>query len=441
MQHAASSAVRHRLRKHLRLYGSGEATPLRTATRSPVRDPARSDRSRRNHVVDTRNAAALRRLTGDDEALVTRPPSKYSVSSPTGSTAMAHKLCLTTLSDAPTALPMAGVAAISGNDNRKSGQIIARGCAAVGSLVGTTVIAVLAASCSAEGVLAAQPRTVMVAPGVYALLGSGGEITPENGGRTANVAFVVGPDGIVVVDTGISYGEGEEIVAAVKRISNRPIRLAILTHPSQEAIFGAGAFQARGIPVLTHRRSAELIAARCETCLRSLRSTLGEEAMAATRVVTPDRLIDGDETLELIGRPLRLIAPQWSSAPGAIAVFDDETSTLIAGNLVTINRIPDLRDANPKAWRDAVGQLAALRCRHLVPAFGPVGDCTDIAAFARYFAALERRVEALLKDGVSLAELRDRCDLPEFAHWDQYETLHRQNANRTYLRLEQSRFE
>ncbi len=46
-----------------------------------------------------------------------------------------------------------------------------------------------------------------------------------------------------------------------------------------------------------------------------------------------------------------------------------------------------------------------------------------------------------MKDGVSLAELRDRCDLPEFARWDQYETLHPQNANYIYLRLERSQFE
>jgi glyoxylase-like metal-dependent hydrolase (beta-lactamase superfamily II) len=281
----------------------------------------------------------------------------------------------------------------------------------------------------------------MVAEGVYAVLGTGGEVRRENGGRTANLAFVVGPDGVVVVDTGISYREGEDIIAAVKRISNRPIRLAVLTRPSQEAIFGAAAFQARGIPVLAHRRSAELMAARCETCLTNLRSTLGEEAMAATRVVKPDRLIDGDETLDLIGRPLRLIAPPWSSAPGAVAVFDEWSSTLIAGGMVTINRIPDMRDANPKAWGAALAQLESTRCKRLVPGFGPIGNCADIAAFARYLAALENRVEALLKDGIGLSEVRDRSGLPEFARWDQYETLHPQNANRTFLRLESTQFE
>jgi glyoxylase-like metal-dependent hydrolase (beta-lactamase superfamily II) len=357
------------------------------------------------------------------------------------STAMTHEPCRAATSGSPPGLQMARVGPNVRNGSRASEKINARGRVAISRLVRSTVIGILASFFAAQNIRAVQPTPVMVAPGVYALLGSGGEIAPENGGRTANVAFVVGPDGVIVVDTGISYREGEEIIAAVKSVSNRPIRLAILTHPSQDVVFGAAAFQARGIPVLAHRRAAELIAARCETCLRNLRSTLGEDAMAATRVVKPDRLIDVDETLELTGRPVRLIAFQWSSAPGALAVFDERTSTLIAGNLVTINRIPDMRDADPKLWRDALVQFASMRCRHLVPGYGPIGNCGDVAAFAHYFAALEGHIEALVKGGVSLAELRDRWDLPEFAGWDQYETLHPQNANHTYLRLERSQFE
>jgi len=312
---------------------------------------------------------------------------------------------------------------------------------AVKLFLGKAAIGLLAGLCVTHDVSAVPRTPVEVSAGVYALSGNGGEIAPENGGRIANVAFVVGPNGVVVVDTGISYRDGEEILAAVRSISNRPIRLAILTHPSQEAIFGAAAFQARGIPVLAHRLTAELIAARCETCLRNLRTVLGEEAMAATRVVRPDRLIEGNETLALIGRPLRLIAPKWSSSPGAIAVFDEQTSTLIAGNLVSINRIPNLRDADVSAWRETLVQLASLECRHMVPAYGRIGNCADIDVFAQYFAALESRVETLLKDGASLSELRDRCALPEFVRWDQYDVLHPQNAAYVYLRLERSQFE
>ncbi|MDB5902956.1 MAG: fold metallo-hydrolase [Betaproteobacteria bacterium] len=299
-------------------------------------------------------------------------------------------------------------------------------------------ISLMTNSCASRSVRAPEPQTVAVAAGVYAVPGTGGEVSRENGGRTANAAFIVGPRGVVVVDTGASYRQGVDIIAAVGRITTQPIRLAILTHPGQEVVFGAAAFQARGVPVLAHRRAAELIAARCETCLSNLRAALGEDAMAATRVIAPDRLIDSDETIDVTGRRLRLIVPPWSSVPGAIAVYDESTSTLIAGNLVSINRIPDIRDADVEAWRDTLALLASMRCPRLVPGYGPIATCEDARALARYFSALETRVGAMLNEGVSLAALRDRIDLPEFASWDQYETMHPQNANRTYLRLEWS---
>lgn len=353
---------------------------------------------------------------------------------------MIHEPCRATTYDGSAALPHAGVASIVGTRHDDVGTFAAWIRAAVLALAGKAAVGIFAAACAIPAE-AAPPTVVTVASGVYALLGSGGAITPQNGGRTANQAFVVGPAGVVVIDTGISYAQGEQIIAAVARVTNRPIRLAILTHPSQEAIFGAAAFQAHGIPVLAHRRSAELMSARCETCLRNLQAALGAEAMAATRVVQPDRLIDGDESLDVIGRPLRLIALDGSSAPGALAVFDVRTSTLITGSLTSLKRVPDMRDADPKSWRDALVRLGAMRCRHLVSGFGPVGTCSDIAAFARYFAVLEQRVAALMKEGVGLAELRNRSDLPDFARWDQYATLHPQNAQRVYLRLERSQFE
>ena len=354
---------------------------------------------------------------------------------------MTHGPFWATSYDRSPALPSAGIACIGVLRCHGIANFTACLRGVTQAFASKAAVGIFVAACALQGAEAAQPTAVTVAPGVYALLGSGGEITAENGGHTANQAFIVGPAGVVVIDTGISYAQGEQIIAAVERVTNRPIRLAILTHPSQEAIFGAAAFQARGIPVLAHRRSAELMSDRCATCLSNLETSLGAEAMAATRVVQPDRLINGDESLDVIGRPLRLIALDGSSAPGALAVFDVRTSTLITGSLTSIKRVPDMRDADATSWRDALARLGATRCRHLISGFGPVGRCSDIAAFARYFAALEDRVATLIKDGVSLAESRIRSDLPAFARWDQYETLHFRNAQRAYLRLERSQFE
>jgi glyoxylase-like metal-dependent hydrolase (beta-lactamase superfamily II) len=299
----------------------------------------------------------------------------------------------------------------------------------------------LLASLTCAGSAFGAPMTpVAVAPGVYALMGEAGEVSAANLGRVANIGFVVGPRGVVVIDSGVSFREGEDIIAAVGRVSRQPIRLLIITHPSQEVVFGAAAFQARGIPVMLHRSSADLMAARCERCLRNLNESLGERAMVGTRVVKPDRIVAKSRSLDVIGRRLALIAPADASAPGALSVLDETTRTLIAGSLVSIERVPDMRDADGKGWREGLAALKATRCAHLVPGYGRIGSCADIDGLDRYFAALDLRVRELLAAGVGLAELPAHCDLPEFARWDGYATFHVSNANRVYLRMERASF-
>jgi hypothetical protein len=163
--------------------------------------------------------------------------------------------------------------------------------------------------------------------------------------------------------------------------------------------------------------------------------------MAGTRVPVPDVLVDGDATLEIAGRTLRLLAPPHASAPGALALLDVETATLFSGSLATVRAVPDLRDANVPAWPRALETLAATRCRHLVPSHGPLGSCADIAGFAGYLADLDAHTAALLRGGVSLAELDGASALPRYADWEGYEALHRANAARTYLRLERALFD
>src|SRR5947199_7391428 len=72
-----------------------------------------------------------------------------------------------------------------------------------------------------------QPE--LVAPGVYVLVAAADTIEAANEGRVANVAFVVGPRGVVVVDSGLSARQGRDVIDAVGRVTRQPIRLLILT--------------------------------------------------------------------------------------------------------------------------------------------------------------------------------------------------------------------
>lgn len=277
---------------------------------------------------------------------------------------------------------------------------------------------------------------VEVAPGVYALIGDLGDVTPGNQGVVGNAGFVVADGGVLAIDTGVSYRYGERMMAAIAAISTAPVQLVVLTDPIQEFHFGSAAFQDRGVPVLAHRDAAQLIASRCEICLSKLRKALGAEAMARSRVVVPDRLIDDSTTVRVGNREVELLYLGGGSAPGNLAVFDRRSGVLFAGGLVSIGRIPRLRDGDLRVWTDALTKLRSLPATIIVPGHGPVATPAEADRTLAYLNALEAKVTALYRQGAGLvAAVRDG-DLPEFRSWSLYETFHAENVQAIYLRLE-----
>lgn len=277
-----------------------------------------------------------------------------------------------------------------------------------------------------------------MADGVYCVPGARGDSLPANGGRLGNTGFIVGPRGVIVIDTGVSYRQGQDLLAAVARVTTQPVRLVLLTHTRQEFVFGAAAFQDRGIPVWMHADAARLMAARCETCLKQLRRQLGDAVMQDTRLVTPRPWRAGEPmpAAELIGRPVQVLDLGHANGPGNLAVLDTPTGTLFAGGVVAFQRIPDLIDSDLPGWHRALTVMQRLAPRHLVPGHGPATDAAALGAVRRYLEGLDGRVRELLAAGASLSDTPDRVSLAEFQRWDQYETVHRRNASALYLRLE-----
>ena len=268
------------------------------------------------------------------------------------------------------------------------------------------------------------------------LRGSGGEAAPENLGRTGNAGFIVGPAGVLVIDTGVSYRHGQALLAEIARVTPLPVRRVLLTHTRQEFLFGAAAFRERGIPVHMHRDAARLMAARCDGCLKALKRLLGDDAMRGTTMFSPDEVFESSHDLDLIGRPVRVLFYGHSSGPGDIAVLDADSGVLFAGGLLDQGYIPDVQDSDFAAWTSALAALKTLPLRRLVPGHGPAAGPELVATVAAYLAQLQARMAELLARGAALSEAADLAELPAFRGWDQYDTIHRRNASLVYLRLE-----
>jgi glyoxylase-like metal-dependent hydrolase (beta-lactamase superfamily II) len=307
--------------------------------------------------------------------------------------------------------------------------------------LGVTVSAALLAHAAVAAAPSDAPRelpaqAVEVAAGVYMMQGAAGEVDTDNLGRIGNAGFIIGDGGVVAIDTGTSYRHGVALLAAIRRVTDKPVRLALITHTRQEFLFGAAAYREQAIPIHMHTKAAGLMRSRCERCLKTLKQLLGEDAMFGTVMFKPDLEFEQPQTIDVIGRRLQVLYFGHSSGPGDVAVLDLQTGTLFAGGLLDELRIPDVQDADLDGWTQALQALRRLPVKAVVPGHGPVASVKVIDAVDRYLAELRARVLVLLQSGAALSEVPDAAALPDFAQWDQYETIHRRNASIVFVRHE-----
>lgn len=275
-----------------------------------------------------------------------------------------------------------------------------------------------------------------VARDLYVIPGAIGEASASNRGRVVNTGFIVARDGVIVIDSGANQRHGEAILAAVARITRKPVKLLINTHAHPQNVLGNSAFADRGIPILATTASVVAMDQRCPRCLESLGQSVGREAMQGTRIHLPETSVPGSQALEVGGRRLRLLHFGHAHTEGDLAVLDEATAVLFSGDLVYRQQLPHLSEASSAGWLAALQQLAELPFQILIPGRGAVGKSADLAPTQGYLSALRQRVSAAYRDGRSADEAIQQAELPEFAGWQGYADRHGRNVQHVYFEIE-----
>lgn len=285
----------------------------------------------------------------------------------------------------------------------------------------------------------AAPATLpaeQLADGVFAIFAPLADATSENLGRVVNSGFIVGDDGVIVIDSGANHRHGEAILATVAQVTPKPVKLLINTHPHPQNVLGNSAFAERGIPILATAATVAAMDERCPTCLASLRQSVGDGAMRGTRIQLPDTPVAASQLLEIAGRRLRLLHFGHGHTEGDLAVFDEDSSALFAGDLIYRGQIPHLSEADSSGWIAALNQVATLPFRILIPGRGAAGTAAHIVPVRRYLSELRQRVSAAYREGRSADETIQLAELEEFAEWHGYAARHGRNVQHVYFEIE-----
>ncbi|RUU99536.1 MBL fold metallo-hydrolase, partial [Mesorhizobium sp. M6A.T.Cr.TU.017.01.1.1] len=151
-----------------------------------------------------------------------------------------------------------------------------------------------------------------VADGVFAFQGVDELMNAANQGAISNLGVVVGTDAVAVIDSGGSMVEANAFIAAIGKISPKPVRYLINTHMHPDHIFGNAAFREIGATIVGHHNLPRALEARGAFYLQSFRQQIGDALMKGVEIIPPTMLVDDRLQLDLGGRVLELQA--WKAA-------------------------------------------------------------------------------------------------------------------------------
>ncbi len=228
-------------------------------------------------------------------------------------------------------------------------------------------------------------KTTKIGGNFYTLEGSGGTI-----------GVLAGPDGVLMVDSQFAPLT-DKIVAAIKQLSDRPIRFMINTHVHPDHTGGNENLGKMGVTIV----SRDELRARLAT---------GTNGRGAPPAALPLLTYRGVVTFHMDGEDVQAIPIPAAHTDGDTMVRFPGVDVLMTGDFYRSVGYPNIDRANGGTLRGMLAGLNAVvdlagPATKIIPGHGATVDKTAVAAHRDMIIVIRDRVAALIKQGKTVEEV------------------------------------
>jgi len=265
-----------------------------------------------------------------------------------------------------------------------------------------------------------------IGDGVYAA------ISPDRSKAGSNAGFIVGSNGVVVVDTFVSVEPAKELLAEIRKVTNLPVRYVINTHYHLDHTGGNAVFADAGATILAH---LILYGSLRTENLKFFGANPKPEDKARVDALVLPNMVYSDAVDLYLGSRLVQVRYMLGHTGGDSVVFVPDANVVFGGDLIWQHHLPNLIDASTQPWIQTLDKLLAEHTSAtFVSGHGDVATPADVRDFRDYLNTLRVDVAKDQASGKSGQELVDavNTELKEkYGQWGFFNNFVNRNIQQT----------
>ena len=216
------------------------------------------------------------------------------------------------------------------------------------------------------------------------------------GGAGANTGIVVGKDGVIVFDSKMTPDSTREMLAAIAKITPKPVTHVVLSHSDADHVNGLSGFP-KGITIIAQ-----------ENCKKEMEASKGSQ-MAAPQDYLPTKTYDKelDLTIDGVRIQLRHWVPAHTSGDTVMILPDEKI--VFGGDLVDLTQfalIHAQKGGTTTGWITSMKGIIAIDAETFVSGHGGLETKSRLKARLAAVEARQAKIKEMVAAGKSLDEIK-----------------------------------